>query len=291
MSAKSRSAAAPSENPPGAPPATDPPPACLPVLPFGRRAIPAAQTGVLRQALDSIQPGRGRAGGQGGPDLAAFDLDSTLLDNRPRQARIVREFGARSGDARLAACTPARLVSWDLRDAARLCGLDEGEVVACAPALRRFWLERFFTSEYCAGDAPIAGAGEFLRKVRERGGRILYLTGRHEEMRDGTLESFRCAGFPLLGAGVDLWLKPQRADDDDAWKDRCHARLAEASPLSAVARGGLACAFDNEPLHVNAYKRAFPGAVVVHLDTDHSQRPVEVLQSIPSILDFRMEPE
>ena len=38
-----------------------------------------------------------------------------------------------------------------------------------------------------------------------------------------------------------------------------------------------------------AYKVSFPDAVVVHLDTDHSRRPVEVLESIPSIHDFVMD--
>jgi hypothetical protein len=51
--------------------------------------------------------------------------------------------------------------------------------------------------------------------------------------------------------------------------------------------GRVAVAFDNEPTHVNAYARAWPGAIVIHLDTDHSPRPVEVLPGIPSIADFR----
>jgi hypothetical protein len=53
---------------------------------------------------------------------------------------------------------------------------------------------------------------------------------------------------------------------------------------------GIVAAFDNEPTHDNAYKRSFPDAVVVHLDTDHSRRPVEVLADIPSIHDFVMVP-
>jgi len=57
-----------------------------------------------------------------------------------------------------------------------------------------------------------------------------------------------------------------------------------------MSSSAVACAFDNEPTHVNAYKRSFPEAAVVHLDTDHSRRPVEVLPEIPSIHDFVMEP-
>ena len=45
--------------------------------------------------------------------------------------------------------------------------------------------------------APIPGAPEYLRRVTAANGRILYVTGRHAGMADGTLESFRAARFPL----------------------------------------------------------------------------------------------
>lgn len=242
--------------------------------PFGSRARPSEQARILRAALAAIRADR---------PAAAFDLDSTLLVNRARQARILREFGEQAGDRRLAGCTPEAIITWDLRDSARLCGLAEDEVDAVLPALRAFWQERFFTSEYCADDTPVAGAREFLERVLARGGEVLYVTGRHEGMASGTLESFRRAGFPLpRGERVQLWLKPRLDDDDDRWKLLCHERL--------LALRGISAAFDNEPTHVNGYKRAFPDAVVVHLDTDHSRRPVEVLPDIPSIHDFVMEP-
>jgi hypothetical protein len=241
-------------------------------VPFGARAVPSDQTRILREALDAIRPGR---------TAAVFDLDSTILSNKPRQARIVREFGRARGVAALADCTPREIVSWDLRDTMRLCGLPADEVQRLHADLRRFWLHRFFTSEYCREDEPIPGAPEYLQRVPGKGGEVLYVTGRHAGMQDGTLHAFRKAGFPLPdGARVQLWLKPRPDDDDDRWKETCNARLREMS--------GLACAFDNEPTHVNAYKRAFPDARVVHLDTDHSGRPVEVRPDVPSIVDFRM---
>jgi hypothetical protein len=238
--------------------------------PFGSRADRALQARVLQSALAAIRPAR---------PAAAFDLDSTLLMNKVRQARIVREYGRLHGDPRLAACPPEAVVSWDLRDTAKLCGLSPEEAESIAEPMKEFWRERFFTSEYCQDDTPVAGARDYLQKVGARGGEILYITGRHQEMGAGTLESFRRAGFPLPdGNQVQLWLKPALADDDDAWKELCHRRLQ--------AMRGIACAFDNEPTHVNAYKRAFPDAVVVHVDTDHSRRPVEVMSGIPSIHDF-----
>ena len=242
-------------------------------IPFGARASREEQTRILRSALDAIGSQR-RA--------AVFDLDSTLLINKVRQARIVREWGA-ANDPRLESCKPEYVTSWDLRETVQLCGLGAGEAEKIYPVLKEFWRERFFTSEYCKDDTPVDGAREFLQAVLKRDGEILYVTGRHEEMGAGTVESFRRAGFPLpQGEQVQLWLKPKLADDDDAWKEICHRRLAEMRML--------ACAFDNEPTHVNAYKRSFPDAVVVHLDTDHSRRPVYVLDSIPSVHDFVMDP-
>jgi hypothetical protein len=244
-------------------------------LPFGARARRPEQTRILRAALAAIRPEQ-RA--------AAFDIDSTILLNKTRQARIVREYGQVRGDVRLGACPPEAVISWDLRDTLRLCGLSASEIAAMVPTLRDFWRDRFFTSEYCKDDTPVAGARDYLHSVVAAGGEILYITGRHEQMGPGTIESFRKAGFPLPdGKTVQLWLKPALADDDDRWKEICHARL---QPLR-----GLACAFDNEPMHVNAYKRSFPDAVVVHMDTDHSRRPIEVHPDVPSIHDLVMEPE
>ena len=49
----------------------------------------------------------------------------------------------------------------------------------------------------------------------------------------------------------------------------------------------MIAAFDNEPTHVNDYRRRFPGAVIVHLATDHSGRPVELDPAVISIPHFR----
>ena len=244
------------------------------------------QAQILRNVLTAIGHPEGK-----GARAVVFDLDSTLLDNRPRQARIAREFAAEAGAQRLLDCPPERIVSWDLRDTARLSGYSREEAEGLYPAFKEFWRARFFTSPYCADDAPIAGARAFLQAVLGAGGRIIYVTGRHVGMGEGTVESFRRAGFPLprwpLGPGqpssdepVQLWLKPDPAGDDDVWKETCHVALEQSA--------GIAAAFDNEPTHVNAYKRRFQDAAVIHLDTDHSGREVQVLESIPSITDFSM---
>jgi hypothetical protein len=98
-------------------------------------------------------------------------------------------------------------------------------------------------------------------------------------MQAGTVESLRHHGFPEPdGARVQLLMKPEQPLDDDQWKALAASRVARLGPVVA--------AFDNEPAHVNGYAMAWPDALCVHLDTDHSGRPVEVLPRVPSIADF-----
>jgi len=238
------------------------------------RARPADQAAILLAALARV-----RAAGPSA--VAVFDLDSTLLDNRPRQAAILRDYGEEAGLPALHGARPEHFTSWDLARALERTGLGRAEARRHAGPFREFWEERFFTNRYCRLDVPVAGAPEFTRTVHAAGGRIVYVTGRPAAMRAGTLEVLRAFGFPLPdGAAVTLLMKPGMALRDDAWK---------AVARDAVeARGRPVLVLDNEPAHVNAYARAWPEALAIHLDTDHSDRPVEVDPSIPSVRDLRL---
>ncbi|HSP80185.1 MAG TPA: hypothetical protein VLQ93_16760, partial [Myxococcaceae bacterium] len=100
-----------------------------------------------QQALQDILS---KARSLGTQAVLACDLDSTLFDNRPRQARILREFGVAQAVEKLCACAPQHWESgFDMRGAMRNCGLSEEEVESLFGAARTFWLERFFTSDYC----------------------------------------------------------------------------------------------------------------------------------------------
>jgi hypothetical protein len=161
----------------------------------------------------------------------------------------------------------------------RATGLGEAEVVAHAGPARAFWLERFFTSAYCVDDRPLAGAVAYVAAIHGSGARVAYVTGRHEEMRAGTLACFgRHAIVPPDGDRVRLLMKPTLAEHDDAYKERIYLELHGLGRVDA--------AFDNEPTHINGYRRAFPDARAIHLATDHSMREVQLLPGIPSIRDF-----
>lgn len=248
-------------------------PAPLPPSKQPKRAVRSAQQKLLDQALELAR----QAGSKG---VAAFDLDSTLFDNRPRQAAIVREWAkVNDGPSEVVNLKPEHLDGWDLRVAMVNAGLAPEKAEALFPAVKSFWKDRFFTSEWAKLDGPIPGAKEFLAALQDTGVQIAYLTGRHEPMRDGSVECMRMCGFPIPdGKSVQLIMKPKLEEDDDAFKKRAYEQLRSL--------GRVVAAFDNEPIHVNGYKEAFPEAHVIHLDTDSSGRPVAVLESIPSVLDF-----
>ncbi len=219
---------------------------------------------------------RARAAGSGG--VVVFDLDSTLLDNRPRQAAILAEFGRAHGLAALAAARPEHWDSWDIRRAMAHAGLADAEVERWAEQAKDYWREKFFTSEYCALDEAVPGARDFAAAVREHGAQIAYCTGRHEPMRAGTVACFTRLGFPLPGPFVHLLMKPRFELSDDDWKDSAYHTLRTLGDVLAV--------FDNEPTHVNGYRAAFPKALTVHLATDDSGRPVPLADGIPSVKNF-----
>jgi hypothetical protein len=103
-------------------------------------------------------------------------------------------------------------------------------------------------------------------------------------MEEGPLEVLERYEFPVPdGETAVLFMKPGEALRDDAWK---------AIARDAVdALGDVVLAFENEPAHANAYAQAWRRAMVVHLDTDHSDRPIEVDPGIPSVADLRVEME
>jgi hypothetical protein len=221
-----------------------------------------------------------RARAHGPRAVLAFDLDTTLIDNRPRQVRILREFGAAERQPALAACDVHHWDNgWDMRGAMLRCGLPPDEVERLFPRARAFWAERFFTSDYCLHDEALEGASAFTRAVVDTGATLAYVTGRHEGMREGTVAAMARAGMALpVGGRVLMLMKPTLREDDDAFKREAHARLG--------ALGELVAAFDNEPQHANDYRLRFPDALVVHLATDHSGRPVELLDGIVSVPHF-----
>lgn len=212
-------------------------------------------------------------------DLVIFDLDSTLLDNRPRQVQIIREYGLVSKLPLLENFEIIQMDGWSLELSLQHAGLSKEEASFYKKDLYMFWEKRFFTSEYCLYDIETPGAAHYVRKILESGARIVYCTGRHLAMKEGTIQNLQSLGFPIPDDNqVFLLLKPYFELEDDDWKQQAYRKISSLGQVLAV--------FDNEPSHINGYKKAYPDALCVHLYTDESGRGVPVLPEILSIHHF-----
>ena len=206
--------------------------------------------------------------------VVTFDLDSTVFDNRPRQLAILSAFAKAKGLTGAETVDFTEIDGWRVTEWITRLGGSAGREAELKTEFKSFWRDRFFTSEHCLFDHPLPGAGAFVQEVERAGAIIVYLTGRHEAMREGTIQSLRGGGFP---AGT-LVMKPTFDMTDTQWKEIAVAKIREMGEV-------VAC-FDNETTHVNRLWAAFPNAYVVWLCTDHSPEAEPLPEGTPHIEGF-----
>jgi hypothetical protein len=207
--------------------------------------------------------------------VAVLDLDGCLFDTRPRQVHIFRECAAHLGLEPLCRVDADCFRDWSLQNAMRNAGLDEAFVAAHHDAVRAFWADRFFRSDYVLHDHAMPGAPAFVRDLHAAGLDLVYLTGRDVSMRPGTEASLRRFAFPL-GERATLITKPDATLEDTAFKEAAVETIA----------GDVVLYLDNEPANVNVFRRLHPHALVVFVETDHSFRDIEPDPEIPWLRTF-----
>jgi phosphoglycolate phosphatase-like HAD superfamily hydrolase len=203
--------------------------------------------------------------------VGVFDLDGCLFDNRPRQIRILRELASREDLPELYRVEAHHFCDWSLAHTFANAGVDQRLV---ARALEE-WERRFFTSDFVRHDHAMPGAAALVRACYGGGMRVIYFTGRDDSMRPGTEEALDRFGFPFREAGVRLVTKPNREQDDVAFKT---AALEHLGPVHLYV--------DNEPANVNVVHARHPDALVVFFESDHSDRPDEPHPDIPWLRSF-----
>lgn len=222
-----------------------------------------------------------------GKPVVIFDLDDTLFSTRPRNARIVREFGSLpeiqkefGGIAtKLATASPSQM-RYHMEDSFALLGISDDTALQKAKA---YWEPRFFSDEYCAIDEPITGAVAYVKKLHRLGAQIVYMSGRDEpRMKKGTVQSLKKHGFPLSDRTL-IVLKPHKDDEDLKFKRDAMERIR--------ARGQVVAVFENEPRNLNAFDEAFPKSVLVFLDTQHSRAPDKPTAEAHWVKDFLPSPD
>lgn len=213
--------------------------------------------------------------------LVVFDLDGTLLDNRPRVVAILHELAeswrkAHPAEAAKLACARDEDIGYGIVDNLKHLGVESPELHAVG---QRFWFERFFVDGYLHHDVALAGAVSFARRCYDAGASLMYLTGRDlPKMALGTLASLRDCGFPIGVVGTSLVTKPTFEMPDEHFKREVAAGLERVGPVLAV--------FDNEPGNCNALLEAHPACVSVLLDTQHAPNPPALREGVLVIDTF-----
>jgi hypothetical protein len=216
------------------------------------------------------------------PPVVVFDLDGTLMDNRPRTAVILQELAAelrREAHSAAEALEAARTeqLAYLLGDSLRRLGVTHPEMVDRAET---FWRERFFSDAYLKHDVAIEGSVELARACYDAGATLVYFTGRDlPYMSIGSFQSLRDLGFPIGVVGTELVCKPDAKIPDEAFK-----RL-EGPKLRRVGR--VVAAFDNEPGNCNAFLEMAPEAEVVFVDTQHLPGAPPLDARVHVVADFR----
>ena len=136
-----------------------------------------------------------------------FDLDDTLFLVRPRKRVIFRELAELHTQDLALHTALHRLadspIPYDVREALGTVGIAHPPVVE---RLQNGFFERFFNGDYAQHDLPNEGAAAYVNYLYAMGVKIVYLSGRPEEMMDGTVAYLAEHGFPV-GANTSVVLK------------------------------------------------------------------------------------
>ena len=215
--------------------------------------------------------------------VVVFDLDGTLMDNRPRTLAILKELAhelraeAHSSADRIAAAEAEEL-AYLLGDSMKKLGIEHPELVERAET---FWKTRFFSDHYLKHDIAIPGSVEFAKACYEAGAILVYFTGRDLPLMGiGSFQSLRDLGYPIGVVGTELVCKPEASIPDELFK------RAEGPKLRRV--GHVVAAFDNEPGNCNAFLEMHPDAEVVFVDTQHLPGAPPLDKRVQIVADFRM---
>ncbi len=192
--------------------------------------------------------------------VVVFDLDGTLFDNGPRSLQILRDFALSHHDLFLLSAlkkleqTP---LPYLVSDMLKIAGVDDDNLINSAVA---YWSKCFFTDRYQRYDVPVVGAVRYVQGLFATGATIVYLSGRDAPgMLLGCSESLRRFGFPVGKLRSVLLLKPDFHMADSLFKEDAAEFIA--------GLGDTVAAFDNEPYNCNLFRRVWPCAKSVLIDT------------------------
>ena len=212
-----------------------------------------------------------------------FDLDGTLMDNRPRSVAIFRELSEawvhqHPEDARRIAKSRPEELAYAISDTLAKLGVSD----ALHEEAADFWRARFFRDSHLAHDVPVPGAAKLVHSLHAAGANIVYLTGRDLPLMGvGSWQSLRDLGFPIGVVGTELVCKPDATIHDEVYKRDIAPELARL--------GDVFCSFDNEPANCNVFARIRKTCASVLLDTQHTPNAATLDPAVVCLKDFVLE--
>ena len=247
---------------------------------FHEKRLPAAERAtLLRKILDRAE----ESAKAGKHPVIVFDLDGTLIDNRPRVVAIFHELGEHWRERHPEAAARCRAATVDqigygVVDNLKRFGVEESWLHEEG---FHFWKERFFTDDYQAHDIELPGALAFAKGCHDRGVFLVYLTGRDlPGMALGTFKSLRDLGFPIATMGAKLVTKPAFDIPDTEFKQSVARDIGRYGEVIAV--------FDNEPANCNLLLEAYPECDSVFVDSQHAPDPPALDPRVVVIDTFEM---
>jgi hypothetical protein len=236
---------------------------------------------VLEQVVSHAQ----ELGSQG---VVLLDLDSTLYEVGSRTLQILKEW-ADSSESKAypeirskASNMVLSQMGYSMKDTfanGLALPIQDSEVKGALDSAKKFWVKRFFTSEYLKYDHAYKGAPEFVQTLYKTGAEIIYLTGRDEPgMGEGTRTMLKRDGFPFGVERTHLLLKAAFHLDDLEHKT--------AASKYVEQKGKLIASFENEPPNLIGLSEVFPEAMHVFVDTIYSDRPALVKNGLYKIKNF-----
>lgn len=241
------------------------------------------QPEVLAQLLEKVR----LCVAKGERPIVIFDLDETIINSQIRALRILKDI-AQQKDITARYPSESKAISQLQPGDIRAYPLYVGEILknagidseALVKDITRNFVDQYLSNNYCTDDWPIAGACAYVNLLHQAGAWIVYLTGRNRPgMEQSTMECLRRNRFPLgEEQHAFLVMKPTRDMNDTVFK---------GPALETIATWGVVVGgFENEPANVNVFKARFPEALMVFVDTVHSNRPDVPRADIPWIANF-----
>lgn len=199
--------------------------------------------------------------------VVLLDLDSTLLDTRPRQVAILRAWAARAGEVRLSGLSPEHIQSWDFRETLKRSGVEISAIPALEKQVKVAWREGFWRDENLVHDLPIPGAARLARELHARGATLVYF-GRRDSQAAGTRASLTRFGFPLDARAQVILDAVGKAEGDRKARRQAVIDARVAVFVRAEALGQVVAAIDNEGPSIDELRARYPQALVIHMQTD-----------------------